>query len=354
MTEGEFWQMMKNETAIAKENVEQINDLALSNVDEKFLNILGSEKFPLSVKENLNEVLNIVNEGKTLIDLYPEVLAEIPVSSSGFQDVCVQYQEHHTPHRKLRQAMLEMGGRLEALNTAKSGFRKAYGKLRRMETLLKDLEEVLTNLKSDRITKTDYLVLLQYFSKFLTPYHSIIQKEGVIEDKELCGFLIKKVEDLFYTKMCAYQELLRGYKSSKHMVKDAALKVAQQRNLVEIFKKQVEETGWSFEESEVIYYVMYFTSEMEKQLRTMGRVDTGTFGVIRYLPEGIRKKVLENRAFLEKKLFVELWPSHGDYLTEVYKDFLMPKFTGENEIEGVNVKEFISLDLIKILARKED
>jgi len=130
MTEGEFWQMMKNETAIAKENVEQINDLALSNVDEKFLNILGSEKFPLSVKENLNEVLNIVNEGKTLIDLYPEVLAEIPVSSSGFQDVCVQYQEHHTPHRKLRQAMLEMGGRLEALNTAKSGFRKAYGKLR--------------------------------------------------------------------------------------------------------------------------------------------------------------------------------------------------------------------------------
>ncbi len=329
-------------------------NLILSNADEKFLNILGSEKFPISVKENLNEVLNIVNEGKTLIDLYPEVLAEIPVSSSGFQDICVQYQEHHTPHRKLRQAMLEMGSRLEALNTAKHGFRKAYGKIRKMENLLKDLEEILNNLKDYKITKTDYFVLSQYFPRVLSSYRSEIQKDGIIKDKELCEFLIKKVEDILYQKMCSYQELLRGYKSSKHMVKDAALKVAQQRNLVDIFKKEVKETGLSFEESEVVYYVMYFTAEMEKQLRTMGRVDTGTFGVIRYLPEGIRKKVLENRAFLEKKLFIESWPSHGDYLTEVYKEQLMPKFTGENEIEGVNVKEFISLDLIKILARKDE
>ena len=32
----------------------------------------------------------------------------------------------------------------------------------------------------------------------------------------------------------------------------------------------------------------------------------------------------------------------------------MPKFTGKDEIEGVNIREFIALDLIKILGKKEE
>lgn len=328
--------------------------LILKDADTKFLKILGSEKFPVSVKNSLNEVLDIVNKGKSLVDLYPEVLAEIPVSSSGFQDVCVQYQEHHTPHRKLRQAMLEMQSRLDALDTSKNGFRRCFGKLKKLENSINELEKVMDNLKSDLITKQDYFILYQNFEKYLRPYFKEISERDSLNDSEICKFLLKKVEILYYNKVCRYQELLRNYKSSEHMVKDAALKVAQQRNLVEQFKKEVQETGWSFEESEVVYYIMYFTSEMEKQLRTMGRVDTGTFGVIRYLPEGIRKKVLKNRDFLEKKLFIESWPSCGDYLTEVFKDELMPKFTGKDEIEGVNIREFIALDLIKILGKKEE
>lgn len=327
--------------------------LILKDADTKFLKVLGSDKFPVTIKNSLNEVLDIVNKGKTLVDLYPEVLAEIPVSSSGFQDVCVQYQEHHTPHRKLRQAMLEMDGRLNALNSAKNGFRKCFGKLKKLENSINELEKVMDNLKSNIITKEDYLILSQNFEKYIKPYFKEIQETNIFNNPELCKFLLQKVENLFYDRVCRYQELLRNYKSSEHMVKDAALKVAQQRNLVEIFKKEVKDSGISFEESEVVYYIMYFTSEMEKQLRTMGRVDTGTFGVIRYLPEGIRKKVLKNREFLENKLFSESWPSCGDYLTEVFKDELMPKFTDKNEIEGVDVKEFISLDLIKIIAKDD-
>ena len=136
------------------------------------------------------------------------------------------------------------------------------------------------------------------------------------------------------------------------MVKDAAIKVAQQQVFVEKYRIEVENSGLSFEESEVFYYVMYFTSEAYKQMMTMGRVDTGTYGVIAQTPYPIRRKILDNIEFLRKKIFEEYYPFTGDYLWKDNPEIFLPKKTGDNEIEGMNVSEFLGIEDIKILSKK--
>ncbi len=291
-------------------------DLALiiENDKEQFLSVIDNN-YPTEIKEGINQVVDILTQEKQITDLYPEILAEIPISTSQFQDTCVQYGQHFTPHKKLRQAVMELQDKLGALYAAKTSHKKAMLKVERTKLEIENLEEELDLAVKENDDKSSKRLKL-----------SLLEKQVELEENE------------------------RGLNSSSHLVKDAMLKVIQQENLVDKYKKEVEESGLSYEESEVEYYVMYFTYDAEKQLRTMGRIDTGTFGAIGQLPEEIRKKVLNNISFLKHKLFEENYPAEGDFLCKVFFEELRPKKTGENEMEGMKVDKFIGSKTIKLLS----
>jgi hypothetical protein len=298
---------------------EQKQTTELTNVTKNIFNILAKDEqlvssLPAELNQKLVGVTDIISQNKTLPQLYGDILTEIPVSQSLFQDVCVQYEIHFTPHRKLRQAMLELDGRLRALYAAKDGHAEAYYKVEQTKLKLEELENELASVTDD-----------------------FERRRLELRIGKLRYELEKKQRDL---------------ENAIHLVKDAMLKVAMHQTLVDRLKKEVEESGLSFEEAEMVYFVMYFTKDAEVQLRTMGRVDTGTFGAIAQLPEGIRKKVLWNIEFMRKKLQEENY--NGDYLHIIYRDILLPKKTGENEIEGCNVKEFTGLEPIKVLAKSDE
>ena len=282
-------------------------------INENPLSIVAAEQYPLSVQEGLQSVSDIITQEKQITDLYPTILAETPISTSQFQDTCVQYEQHFTPHKKLRQAVLEMQDKLNALYTAKTGHKRAVLKLERNKLEIEGLQKELDSCEE---LSDDY--------------------------KRLYIALLEKQVD--------YEENQRGVDNSQHLIKDAMLKVVQQQEMVKTYQKQVEESGMSFEESEVYYYVMYFLNDVEKQLRTSGRIDTGTFGAIGQLPDPIRKKVLKGISFIKNKLYKENYPEEGDFICKVYEKELAPRKTDEGEMEGLNVKDFIGVEPIKILA----
>ncbi len=297
------------------------DDKALVTIDErvqnKFMELIRSEQYPVDVKEGIDQVVNIINTERQITDLYPEVLAEIPISQSLFQDQSVQYEAHFTDHKKLRQAVLEMQDRLNALYSAKTGHKRAYLKVQRILMEIENLEEEISSC-------------------------------DVVKDKKS----IKRLELAKADKGVDLEEAQRGLKSAAHLIKDAMIKVTHQRKMVERYEALVKESGLSYEESEFVYYVMYFTADAEKQLRTGDhQVDRGTFGVIANLPEPIRLKVLSNIDFMEKKLFGREFPKYGDYLHIVYRDMLMPKKTGPGEFEGIKVSDFLGINTIKLLSK---
>ena len=321
-------------------------------LDNKILTVLGSEKFPLEIRSKIDKVLDIVKNNKTMVDLYPNELAEIPMSSSCFQDTCVQYGEHFTPHRRLRQALLEMQNRLEGLDAAKNGQKKSYVKMMKIEGELKIFERIYNKLldSPDIITKDIYIMVSSYvdIDNNIAAY---ILKEGHINSKDLYDVIMSKIKVKIGFSYNKYEETKRNSKSNEHMVKDSAIKVAQQQELVNKFNKEVEDSGLSFEESEVYYYIMFFTSEAYKQLQTMGRVDTGTYGVISQTPTPIRLKILSNIEILRKKVLEEKYSMTAEYIWKEHPELFLPKKTGDNEIEGMNVSEFLSLEDIKILSK---
>lgn len=299
------------------------NKYELSTINEKvhnkFMELVRSDNYPVDVKEGLDEVVNIVRNEQQLIDLYPEVLAEIPTSQSLFQDQCVQYEQHHTAHKKLRQCMLEMQNRLSALYSSKTGHKKAYLKVQRIEMEIENLEDDLKKLEEQPGPNKK----------------RIREKELDIADQ-----------------MVELEEAQRGLKSSANLIKDAMIKVVHQRQLVEKYQKIVEKSGLSYEEAEFVYYVMYFTADAEKQLRTGDhQIDRGTFGVIANLPEPIRLKVLKNIDFLEHKLMIEGYPKYGDYLFLKHRDILEPQKTGPGEFEGIKVSDFLGINTIKLISK---
>lgn len=286
------------------------------------------ESYPAELKKELEEVANIVAEDKQIPQLYPHVVAEVTMSQSGFIDVCVQYMEHFTPHRKLRQVMLEMQNRLAALQEAKKNYYKAAIKLERRQLELQELEEKLEELE-DQLTQTKD------------------EREKRKLEREIARVRLDIAE-----KKVEVQEALAGRRSAQHMIKDAMLKVVAQRKLARKFEKEVEESGLSFDEAEMVYYVMYFTRDAENQIRTGGRIDTGTFSAISQLPAGLRRKVLENIAFIRQKL-QEGWPPEGDYIFLTYWEQMLPRKTGPGEIEGVKVEDFLAYKPPKVISKKE-
>ena len=284
------------------------------NSKEQFLSVI-QKNYPVELKENINKVMDIISQEKQITDLYPEILAETPISTSQFQDTCVQYEQHFTPHKKMRQSVMELQDKLGALYSAKTSHKKAILKLERIKLEIENLEMEINN-SNDEYTKKRLKL-------------SLLEKEVDLEEAE------------------------RGVNSSNHLVKDAMLKVVQHQNLVDKYKKEVESSNLSYEESEVVYYVMFFTYDVEKQLRTNGKIDTGTFGAIGQLPENIRKKVLDNISFIKHKLFQENYPQEGDFLCKVFREQLEPKKTGENEIEGMKLDSFIGSKTLNLLSNGE-
>ena len=282
--------------------------------NNQLANIVNS-KYPVSIQNGFNNIItNVLAKEKQLTDLYPELLAEIPISTSQLQDTCVQYEQHFTPHKKLRQSLLELQDKLAALYTAKTGNKKSILKVERTKLEIENLQYELGKLEENDIYSKKRLSL------------TILEKEVDLEEDE------------------------RSLNSSVHLIKDAMLKVMQHEELIKKYRKEVEASGLSFEESEAEYYVIYFTSDVEKQLRTANRIDTGTFGAIAQLPEQLRLKVLKNITFLKHKLFDDNYHPEGDYLWKVYYEQLKPVKTGEGEMEGLKISEFIGMDTIKILS----
>jgi len=285
-----------------------MNPETMTNVYEnKFVKLVKSEQYPVELREGINTVLDIIKEEKSIADLYLEILAEIPISQSHFQDVCVQYLQHYTPHKKLRQAVMEMQDRLNALYTAKTGQKRAYVKVERLKLSIQCWTESETMNDTERFDLLDWQIDLE--------------------------------------------EAERELHTATHMIKDAMIKVVHQRKLVDKFTKEVEESGMSYEEAEAVYYVMYFTSEAERQLRTGDhQIDRGTFGAMSQLPEKLRLKVLNNISFLRKKLHDEKYAQDGDYLTIVYADVLRPN-VNDGKVEGLDIKEFLDFEPIKLISK---
>lgn len=330
---------MKN--SIIPNQEKKINNIVYND----FVKIINSENYPDTIREDMKQVLVDVSSNKSIADLYPEVLSEVPMSSSCFQDQCVQYEEHHTPHRKLRQSMLEMQKRLDALDAAKNSRRKSYIKLKEKEQELELLKQYDMNARE--MTRLNITILNTFFDL------NIDRDDDITISKTFINYYASKVENLIELKEVELDELYRGSNATTHMVKDAILKVIQQKKLAERYMQEVKDSGYSYEESEMVYYVMYFTAESEKQLRTMNRVDTGTFGVIRYLPDGLRKKVLSNISKLKKYIFSSSKEVSEveDYYVITHREEFLPEKTGDNEIEGVKYKDFVGIDTINILSR---
>ena len=147
------------------------------DIKNEFLQIMSNENYPMSVRDGISQVMELVNSNKTIVDLYPMILQEIPMSQSLFQDCAVQFEEHHTPHRKLKQVMLELDGKLGALDAARNGGKKIMIKIRRLKAEITDLERIYNNINEDqKIIIDDYLVLYpQQINTLASPLISLIE-----------------------------------------------------------------------------------------------------------------------------------------------------------------------------------
>lgn len=318
-----------------------------------------SKNYPKEIRDGMNNIIEQVNNNVTLPDLYNEILEEVSVGQSTVQSQSVQMEQHFTPHRKMRQVMLELDGKLGALDTAKNGCKNTVVKIHTLKEEIESLQEIYNELESSNVITYDLLLLLSVHFPNLISTQLLDQaiKNENINSEKLSKLFFSKVKSKLGQKIVKFDEAERGLKSHQHMVKDAAFAAYHLQSLVDLYKKEIEETGWSFEMSEIYYYVMYFTSEGEKQIRTGGRVDTGTFGVVCCLPFNLQKKIQENWNFIKKQHFKTLEENEGidtfiGYYWQTYKDLLEPKQTGEDEFEGVKLQDFINVDVPKLLTKK--
>jgi hypothetical protein len=343
--------------------------------ENRFLQILNTVDFPLDVQQGISNVLQIINSNTTMPELYAKELKEIPYSTSLFQDICVQMEEHHTPHRKLRQVMMELGGKLDALDNAKNGHKKAVTKLEKLNSELNELKDIyniliegngISYLMALRLSSINYhtkdgesSISNEIIPLSLTqPIHftNTITGESInITDLGIVNFIIKKIEIAMANKIIDLEEANRGLKTSENLIKDAAMKASQLQNQVAQYKTQVEESGLSYEESEFFYYTMYFTAEAEKQLRTGDhQIDRGTYGAVGQLPTPIRIKVLRNIAWLQDKIHNDFQNTgtwyREDFYVKTHRDLFMPSRTDEGEIEGMNVVDYLKITPIKVLS----
>jgi hypothetical protein len=336
-------------------------------MNNKMLSIFGQEDFPIAIQNGITDILDIVQNNQTLPELYEKELKETMVSTSIFQDVCVQMEQHHTPHRKVRQIMLELSDKLDALDSGKNNHKKSIIKCQSLENEINELQEIYELLDEENATIDFDLALrlsnINYITKSgMESYQTnkvidsnilniVMQKE--ITNEKYINSLKDKVKIALGNKIVDFEEAQRALKSSQHMIKDAAVKAHHMRKLADKYSKEVQNSGISFDESEVIYYVLFFTADVERQLRTGDhQIDRGTYMAISQLPDFVRLRVQKNIDYIYNKL-KDMNPS-SDYLFRTDRDKLIPEMSRDEEgnliIDGFNLRDYLDLDMIRTLS----
>ena len=161
------------------------NSLALREELNKnnFISVFGKENYPEEIKQGINNVMQIVAENKSISELYPVELQEIPVSTSIFQDSCVQMEQHFTPHRKLRQALMELDSKLGALDSAKNNHKKAIVKLQELENEILELENIYDSIDRDNVIIDFQTALLISSFTYTTTKGENVQSHTILNDK---------------------------------------------------------------------------------------------------------------------------------------------------------------------------
>jgi len=338
-------------------------------IKNQIVNIFGTDLFPEKVQSGINEIMELVNNNTTVPELYEKELKETMVSTSIFQDICVQMEEHHTPHRKVRQVMLELSDKLDALDAVKNNHRKKIIKLQTIEDQINELQEIYDILNQDKAVINFNLALrlsnISYQTKqgmdsFQTNNiisSNIIQITSngiIINEPKFIQSIRNKVKIALGNLIVDHEENKRGIKNSQHMIKDSAVKAHQLRLQADKYSKEMAASDLSFDESEFIYYTMFFTAEAERQLRTGDhQVDRGTYKAISQLPEFIRLKVLWNIDYIKNKLISNNMNISMDYIFKTDEKILWPKFERDVDgiliVEGYKVDDYLLMEPIRVL-----
>ncbi len=288
-------------------------DLILKTESDKF-NVTQSplfQEFPIEIKNGIAKAFQTIQEEKSLSELYSTQLAPIHFDQSLFQDGYGVYNSQYTPYRKLRQVLLEHNNTRSAVFAAKTGHKKQLIKIERLKLELNDIIKELEVFDSNNIENSSYK--LKELDK--------LEKETELEEK------------------------IRELKLSDNMIKDSLLKLVNQENLINKFEQEVKNEGYTYEESEIVHFIMKFLYEGETNLRCSNNnnIGSGLLQAIYQLPESLRIYTVSSLKFIKDKLKVEGLDS--DCIVKRYWDNLKPKKTAENEIEGFNIKEFIGLNI---------
>jgi len=328
------------------------------DIKNQFLQVMQNENYPESIKKGIKDVMTLVKNNTVLSEIYPEILQEIPMGQSYFVDMGVQFETHFTPHRKLRQTMLELDSKLGALDAAKNGHHKTLIKLKRLRQELEVLETTYNKIEVKKVIGySDSLSIQSFFPNLISvPVAESIMKYD-LNDQYFIKTVLQKLETRGGDKLVELEETERAYKSNENMIKDAALKVIQLQNLAEKYKKEVQISGLSYEESEFVYLTMFFTAEAERQLRTGDHnIDRGTFMAVSQTPDFIRKKILWNISWLREKIFDKDFNNNSDFFFRSHAEILTPNITksekGDLEVEGMSVSEYLGVDTIKLIAKE--
>jgi len=308
------------------------------------------------VQNRMNNTLENIFNNKTVSEIYSDSLIEVPMSQSNFLSQCVQFTEHWTPHRKLKQALIELKSKYGALNTAKNSHFKLLNKYNKIKKEIDTINSIITQLENSN--KIDLTLALKITSipslSIPDTVMNLIHQIGSIDDEEYVDVILDKLNNRLNELFVKQQETEYGIKDSDHMVKDALDTAGMYERAIEQYKKEVEESGLSYEEAEMIYYVMFLTWEAENQFRTGDRqLDRGTSKVITQLPDGLRSKVYSNIEYLHHKYFTEGYSRINDFLIRSNPDFFKPKKTGDMEFEGEKITNFLGIEPIKQLSQSD-
>ena len=304
------------------------------------------------VQNRLSNTLNNIFNNKSVSELYSKPLLEVPMSQSNFLSQCVQFTEHWTPHRKLKQALIELKSKYGALNAAKNSHFKAVTKHKQITDQLDKIQNLISKLEI--IDEIDQSLALKIISVSNNLIPNVVFNLLPINDKDFILDIISKLKHKAADLFVKLQESEYSIKDTDHMVKDALDSASMYESVIPKYEQEVKDSGLSYEEAEMVYYVMFLSWEIENQLRTGDhQVDRGTSKVITQLPLGLRKKVYENFNFLKKKYFEDNYPMDADFLIRINPDIFKPKKTGDMEFEGESIKDFLNIEPIKQLSIKE-
>lgn len=333
-------------------------ELALQQeIENKFLNSINIDSYmnQPAVQERMNKTLENIFNNKTISENYQDLLIEIPMSQSNFLSQCVQFTEHWTPHRKLKQALIELKNKYGALNAAKNSYFQAINKRKKVQYQIDLINQIIIQLNENK--ELDLRVALKISTLNIgilsKPIIDIIERNGKVDDIEYVEIITEKMKDKASDLFIKLQEAEYAVKDSDHMVKDALDSAGMYESIIEQYRREVEESGLSYEEAEMVYYVMFLTWEAENQFRTGDHeLDRGTSKVITQMPNGLRRKIYQNINFLRQKYFKEKRPSDSDFLIRENPDLFKPNKTGDMEFEGDKITNFLGIEPIKQLTRK--